>query len=64
MELTEGSIRTRSFSLRDIVKGFKRTSLDPLRNEDQRLGQRVTTAKSAPRFDLRFVVTLDDLNMS
>lgn len=31
IELTEGSIKTRSFSLRDIVKGFNKTSLDPLR---------------------------------
>lgn len=30
IELTEGSISTRSFSLRDIVRGLRRTSFDPL----------------------------------
>lgn len=30
IELTDGSIKTRSFSLRDMVSGFKRTSLEPL----------------------------------
>lgn len=30
IELTEGSISTRSFSLRDIVRGLSRTSFDPL----------------------------------
>lgn len=30
IELTEGSIRTRSFSLREIVRGLRRTSLEPL----------------------------------
>ena len=31
IELMDASIRTRSFSLREIVKGFRRTSFDPLR---------------------------------
>lgn len=30
IELTEDSISTRSFSLRDIVRGLRRTSFDPL----------------------------------
>lgn len=30
MEFTEGSMSTRSFSLRDIVRGFSNTSLEPL----------------------------------
>ena len=30
IELTEGSMRTRSFSLREIVNGLRRTSFDPL----------------------------------
>ena len=30
IELTEGSMRTRSFSLREIVNGLSRTSLEPL----------------------------------
>ena len=30
IELTDDSIRTRSFSLRDIVRGFSRTSFDVL----------------------------------
>ena len=33
IELIEGSIKTRSFSLRDIVRGFSRTSLDPLERD-------------------------------
>lgn len=30
IELTEGSMRTRSFSLREMVSGLSSTSLDPL----------------------------------
>jgi hypothetical protein len=30
IELTDGSMRTRSFSLREIVNGLRRTSFDPL----------------------------------
>lgn len=30
IELIEGSMRTRSFSLREIISGLSKTSLDPL----------------------------------
>lgn len=59
IELTEGSIRTRSFSFRDIVKGFSRTSFDPLRTIRQRgVTQDVVHSRD---FHLGLIVTLDDL---
>jgi len=38
IEFTEGSMSTRSFSFRDIVIGFRSTSLDPLRGRSERVG--------------------------
>jgi hypothetical protein len=58
IELTEGSISTRSFSFRDIVNGFRRTSLDPLRAIRQRGVAQVMHSRD---FHFRLVVTLDDL---
>ena len=36
IEFTEGSMSTRSFSFRDIVSGFRSTSLEPLRGRSER----------------------------
>lgn len=59
MELTEGSISTRSFSFRDIVNGFRRTSFDPLHAiKHCALPQEVI---HSPNFHFRLVVTLNDL---
>ena len=59
IELTEGSIRTRSFSFRDIVNGFNRTSFDPLHTIRQRgVTQDVVHSRD---FHLGLIVTLDDL---
>ena len=60
IEFTEGSMSTRSFSFRDIVRGFSRTSLEPL------LGNQTVTkpedmAMCLPDLNLWLVVTLDDL---
>ena len=59
IELTEGSISTRSFSLRDIVNGFSRTSFDPLHAISQR--RVMHEVMHVPNFHFRLVVTLDDL---
>ena len=59
IEFTEGSMSTRSFSFRDIVSGFRSTSLEPLR-EDQNKDKAGKCMRS-PNLDLGFVVTLDDL---
>ena len=62
MELTEGSMRTRSFSLREIVNGLRRTSLDPL------IFRRISTPiglfdrVQLRCFDLWFVMTFHDLD--
>ena len=59
IEFTEGSMSTRSFSFRDIVRGFNSTSLEPLlgsavpKTEDMRM--------RSPDFNFWLVVTLDDL---
>ena len=58
IELTEGSISTRSFSVRDIVNGFRRTSLDPLHAIRQ---GGVTQVMHSRNFHFRLVVTFDDL---
>lgn len=60
IEFTEGSMSTRSFSFRDIVRGFSSTSLEPL------LGNQTVTkpegiAMCLPDLNLWLVVTLDDL---
>jgi hypothetical protein len=59
MELTEGSMSTRSFSFRDIVSGFRRTSFDPLHAIRQRMVTQVVMYP--PNFHFRLVVTLNDL---
>jgi hypothetical protein len=62
IELTEGSMRTRSFSLREIVNGLRRTSLDPL------IFRRISTPiglfdrLQLRCFDLWFVMTFHDLD--
>jgi len=63
IEFTEGSTSTRSFSFRDIVSGFRRTSLDPLRGgRYESVGLKVEHGyMRSPDLNLRFVVPLDDL---
>ena len=59
IELTEGSISTRSFSFRDIVNGFRRTSFDPLHAIRRRgVMQQVMHSRD---LHFRLVVALDDL---
>jgi hypothetical protein len=61
IELTDGSIKTRSFSLRDMVSGFSKTSLEPLQpiamstcNDDKK-------HTVIPNFYFWFVVSFNDL---
>src|SRR6266403_1127618 len=63
IEFTEGSTSTRSFSFRDIVSGFRRTSLDPLRGgRYESVGLKVEQRyMRSPDLNLWFVVPLDDL---
>jgi hypothetical protein len=61
IEFTEGSTSTRSFSFRDIVNGFRSTSLDPLRGTSEREELRPCTYMRSPDLNLWLVVTLDDL---
>jgi hypothetical protein len=62
IELTDGSIKTRSFSLRDMVSGFKRTSLEPLEPVaiSTRGGDTIHTL--VPDFYFWLVVSLNDLD--
>ena len=59
-ELTDGSMSTRSFSLREMTSGFSSTSRDdlPVRISNKHLGR---ADSSVLRFDLWLVVSLDDL---
>lgn len=59
IEFTEGSMNTRSFSFRDIVSGFRSTSLEPLRGRSERT--EYSERMRSRSLDLGFVVTLDDL---
>ena len=59
IEFTEGSMNTRSFSFRDIVSGFRSTSLEPLRGISERT--EYSERMRSPSLDLRFVVTFNDL---
>jgi hypothetical protein len=59
IELTEGSISTRSFSFREIVNGFRRTSFDPLHAIRQRGAMH--EVMHSPNFYFGLVMTLDNL---
>lgn len=59
MELIEGSMRTRSFSLREMVRGWRSTSLDALRGLSTH--RRIEIGTHVRCFDLRLVVPFDDL---
>jgi hypothetical protein len=60
IEFTEGSMSTRSFSFRDIVRGFSSTSLEPLLG-GQRALKKGDKSMHLPSLDLWFVMALDDL---
>ncbi len=60
IEFTEGSMSTRSFSLRDIVRGFSNTSLEPLLGY-QTAPKTEDKGMRSPGLDLWLVVTFDDL---
>jgi hypothetical protein len=61
IEFTDGSIRTRSFSLRDMVSGFRRTSLEPL--QPIAMSTRNDNMKHTviPNFYFWLVVSFNDL---
>jgi len=61
IELTEGSIRTRSFSLREIVNGLRRTSFDPLMFGHISRAIGLYEKDKLRCFDLRLVVTFHNL---
>lgn len=62
IELIDGSMRTRSFSLREIINGLSKTSLDPLNKfvlrRINRAGER---NEHLPCFNFGFVVSFHDL---
>src|SRR6267154_2807688 len=61
IELTDGSIKTRSFSLRDIVSEFRRTSLEPLQPIAISTHNDCTRHRVLPDFYFWLVVSFNDL---
>ena len=62
IELIEGSMSTRSFSLREMMRGLRSTSFDCLRSRSTSRGARAwNDARLSPNFDLGLVVSLYDL---
>lgn len=62
MELTDGSMRTRSFSLREMVSGFRSTSFDPLRHM-YKTSRMIDESHLVPCFHFWFVVSFHNLDM-
>jgi hypothetical protein len=62
MELTDGSMRTRSFSLREMVSGFRSTSFDPLRYM-YKTSRMIDEGYLVPCFYFWFVVSFHNLDV-
>src|SRR5258707_3248207 len=58
IELIEGSIRTLSFSFRDMIRGFRRTSLDVLEHVNESLKDKVPDIRA---FDLWLIMPFNNL---
>ncbi len=63
IELTEGSMSTLSFSLRDMTRGINKTSRDVLMPSIKisELNRGVPRRNGLPCLNFRFVVSLDNL---
>ena len=62
IELTDGSMRTRSFSLREMVSGFRSTSFDPLRHM-YKTNNRIDEGHLIPCFYFWLVVPFYNLDV-
>ena len=62
MELTDGSMSTRSFSLREMVSGFRSTSFDPLRHM-YKTSRMIDEGHLIPCFYFWFVVSFHNLHV-